>query len=82
MARSIKEIRRDELLARFTTDVIEYAARHTAEIDGFDVSDGPVSVRLSRGAASFCDAVASQLGVSRSRAIELCIEFTRRSVTA
>ncbi|MGS1035937.1 hypothetical protein NFI99_12655 (plasmid) [Burkholderia glumae] len=80
MAKSIKEVRRDELLATVTQEVIEKANHAAANIDGFDASDGPITSRLSRGAVSFCDALAAELNVSRSRAIQLCVEFVSQSV--
>ena len=40
MARSMKEVRRDELLSRLTQEVIDKARRASVEIDGFDGSDG------------------------------------------
>ncbi|MBN3761167.1 hypothetical protein [Burkholderia sp. Ac-20365] len=81
MAKSSKESRRDKLLSAMTPEVLGRARDIAVDVDGFDGSDGPTTVRLNRGNVAFSDALASEWNVSRARIIELCIEFTRQSVT-
>ncbi len=77
----IREIRLDALLNAATTAAIRKAAACAAAVDGYDSVEQPTSMRLTRRTLTFYDALAAELGVSRTTVIQMVLDHLVNTAT-